>query len=254
MATIDDETITREELRERLKSYDGQILPSDTGDAKTQTQLASNRAALDQLINERLLLMEARNRGLLSDTDRADPKKCREAVRKVLVKLGEQVYFPSYQESLNYYNNHRQQFSSKTRYQLEHLFLKSESRAWKLKNKLEKGELDLAEARRQTTGTRTADNESQRLITVDEMPIEVAAILPDLELNQVSPPVATPYGYHLIIVRKIVPAGIIPFAEVENKIKDLLFTERLKQNYQNWLELSRKQHTIKIYNKHLSDL
>ncbi|HIE07389.1 MAG TPA: hypothetical protein EYP64_05035 [Desulfarculaceae bacterium] len=255
VAIIDDEPITRNQLKTRLNAYDEKATFATATDSETQTQFTNAEAALTQLINERLLLIEARKLKLLADSDRDDPGKCKQAIRKVLIRLGEKVVFPSYQEAFTYYNQHRNKFSSKTRYQLEHLLLKSENLAWELKEQLEKGELSIADAtHRQTPGIQSAKIDNQRLITVDEMPVVVAAILPDLKINQISPPIATPYGFHLIIIRKIVPAGNIPFPEVENRIKDLLFAERLKKNYQNWLELSRKQHTIKIYHKYLSGL
>ncbi len=255
VAIIDDEPITRDQLKTRLNTYDEKAVFAAATDSETQTQFTNAEAALTQLINERLLLIEARKLKLLADSDRDDPGKCKQAIRKVLIRLGEKVSFPSYQEAFTYYNQHRNKFSSKTRYQLEHLLLKSENLAWELKEQLENGELSIADAtRRQTPDIQSAKIDNQHLITVDEMPVGVAAILPDLKINQISPPIATPYGYHLIIIKKIVPAGNIPFPEVENKIKDSLFSERLKKNYQNWLELSRKQHTIKIYHKHLSGL
>jgi len=255
VATIDDEPITLNQLKERLNAYDEKAVFATATNSETQIQITNARAALMQLINERLLIIEARNLKLLTDSDRADPSKCKQAIRKVLIRLGEKVAFPSYQEAHNYYNQHRNEFASKLRYQLDHLLLESENQAWKLKEKLEKGESSIAEASHlQTHGTRTADSDNQRLMTVDEMPMGVAAILSELKINQVSQPIATPYGYHLIIIRKIVPAGTIPFPEVENKIKDSLFAKRLKQNYQHWLKEPRKQHTIKIYHKHLTGL
>ncbi len=255
VAIIDDEPITRNQLKTRLNTYDEKTVFVAATDFETQTQLANTEATLTQLINERLLLIEARKLKLLTDTDKDDPAKCKQAIRKVLIRLGEKVSFPSYQEAFTYYNQHRNEFSSKSRYLLEHLLLDSENLAWELKEKLEKKELSLAEAaRRQAVGIKSAEIDNQRLITVDEMPAGVAAMLPDLKINQISPPIATPYGYHLIIIREIVPAGNIPFPEVENKIKDSLFAERLKLNYQHWLELSRRQHTIKIYRKHLAGL
>jgi len=251
VATVDDKPITRNQLKDRLNTYDEKAVFITATNSETQTRLTNARAALTQLINERLLLIEAHNLKFLTDSDETDPKKCKLAIRKVLVRLGGKVAFPSYQEAFAYYDKHRDKFASKQRYQLDHLLLKSENQAWELKEKLEKGELSIAEAARRQ---QAMDSDNQRLITIDEIPVGVAAVLPDLKIDQISQPIATPYGYHLIIIRKIVPAGTIPFPEVENKIKDSLLAERLKQNYQHWLKESRKQHSIKIYHKHLTVL
>ncbi len=252
VATIDGEEITISQLRSRINTYDDRSNPENPANPAQQTKLATAEATLNQLINECLLLIEARRQGFLTDDDKLSPAKRETALRRVLSGFGKNVAFPSYQEAYNYYEQHRGEFSTKPRYQIEHLVLSSEDQAWKLKERLENGELTMTEAALQITGTQTADNIHERLITGTEMPVEVAAILPGLKTNQISQPIATPYGYHLLRINKKLPAGIISFPEVENRIKDRLFAARLQKNYRHWLKQSREQHTIKIYHQHLT--
>ncbi|MCK5680425.1 peptidyl-prolyl cis-trans isomerase [bacterium] len=256
VATIDGEKITRNQVRARLDAYEGTGAAEDPVAPEQQTQFANAKAALDQLINERLLLIEAQHRGILTDTDRVDPGKCTKALRVVLSELGKEVAFPSYKEAYDYYEQHQEEFSTESRYQLEHLLLDTEHLAWEMKEKLEKGQLTMAEAANnlQATANRPAGRNSERLITVAEMPVGLATVLPNLKLGQTSAPVATPYGYHLVRIRKKSPAGSIPFPEVENRIKDTLFADRLQKNFQRWLKQSQEQHSIKIYHQHLTAL
>ncbi len=252
VATIDGEEISINQLRSRINTYDDRSNHDKPAATEQQTKLATAEAALKQLINERLLLIEARRLGIVSDDDKLSPAKREAARRRVLSGFGKNVAFPSYQEAFNYYEQHQDEFLTKPRYQIEHLVLSSEDQAWKLKERIEKGELTMAEATRQITGTNPTDNIHEHLITGTEMPVEVAAILPGLKINQISQPVATPYGYHLLRINKKLPAGIISFPEVENIIKDKLFATRLQKNYRHWLQQSREQHTIKIYHQHLA--
>lgn len=252
VATIDGDKITISQLRSRINTYDDHSNPENPAATEQQTKLATAEAALNQLINERLLLIEARRQKILTDDDKSSPAKWDATRRRVLNGLGKNVAFPSYQEAYNYYEQHQGDFSTKPRYRIDHLLLISEDRAWKLKERLEQGELTMAEAALQITGIQPTDNIHERLITGTEMPVEVAMILPKLKLNQISQPVATPYGYHLLRINKKLPAGIIPFPEVENRIKDRLFAARLRKNYRHWLKQSREQHTIKIYHQHLT--
>ncbi len=251
VATIDGENITIAQLRARINSYDDSNLPVNPAAPGPKTELATAEAALNQLINERLLLIEARRCGFLPD-QQTTPAQREEARRRILSELGKNVAFPSYREARNYYEKNRSEFATGPRYQIDHLLISSEDQAWKLKAKLDKGKLSVAEACRLHTGIQPADKLHDHLITGAEMPDEIAKILPRLKPHRISRPIATPYGYHLIRINKKLPAGIIPFAEVENQIKDKLFAARLQKNYQHWLRQSREQHSIKVYHQHLA--
>ena len=257
VATIDGEAITRTEVSARLEGYREESTESATGTtppAVQQNQFSSAKAVLNQLINERLLLFEARRQGLVTDT-KSSPLSRQAAMRKVLSRLGKEVPFPNLKEAREYYRQHAEEFVVTPRYQLEHLLLSSEHSAWELKERLDKGEMTMAEAgRKQIAGARIADSGKNRLVTAEELPPGLAEILPGLKTGVISPAIATPYGYHLIRIERRLSAGNIPFSEVENRIKDTLFAQRLQNNYQRWLKQSKEQHTIEIFHQHLADL
>ncbi len=254
VATIDGESITRTEVKVRLKGYREESTTETVPPTVQQNQFYSAKAVLEQLINERLLLLEARRQGLISDAG-DNPDSNQTAMRKVLSRLGKEVPYPNLVEAKRFYEEHTEEFAVTPRYHLEHLLLNSEHSAWELKELLDKGEITMAEAgRKQVAGARIADSGKNRLVTAEELPPGLAEILPRLKLNEISPVIATPYGYHLIRVEKRLPAGNIPFFEVENRIKDMLFAQRLQNNYQRWLKQSKEQHTIEIFHQHLSDL
>ncbi len=254
VATIDGEAITRTEVRTRLKAYREENATETIPPTVQQNQFSSAKATLSQLINERLLLFEARRQGLLDD-NKSNPISRQAAMQKVLSRLGKEVPFPDLKEAQEYYKQHAKEFVVSPRYQLEHLLLNLENSAWELKERLDKGEITMAEAgRKQIAGARIADSGNNRLITAEELPPSLAKILPGLKPKVISPVIATPYGYHLIRVERRLPAGKIPFPEVENKIKDTLFAQHLQNNYQRWLKQSMEQHTIEIFHQHLADL
>ncbi|MBN2808769.1 MAG: peptidyl-prolyl cis-trans isomerase [Deltaproteobacteria bacterium] len=254
VATIDGEAISKAEVNARLKGYREESAEEPPAPTTQQSRFASARAVLNQIINERLLLLEARRQGLISSRDN-DSQNVQDAIRQVLRGLGKEVPFPSRQEALEFYEQHAQEFSSGTRYQLEHLLLSSEHAAWELKEELDKGLLSLTEAgRKELYGARLADSGKNRPLTAEELPPGLAKILPGLKPGRISAVIATPYGYHLIRIERTLPAGKTPFPEVENQIKDKLFAQRLQSNYQKWLQQSREQHSIKIFQQHLSEL
>ena len=258
VATIDGDAITRTEVRTRLLKYreenPGETITPPPTPTIQQDQFSSAKAVLNQLINEHLLILEAQRQGLLDDGNNL-PAKRLDAMEKVLSRLGKEVPFPNFKEAKAYYKQHIDKFVVAPRYQLEHLLLNSENSAWELKEQLDKGEMSMAEAgRKQIAGARIADSGKNRLVTAEELPPSLARILPGLKLKVISPVIATPYGYHLVRIVKRLPAGEIPFSEVENQIKDTLFAQRLHKNYQHWLKQSKEQHTIEIFHQNLADL
>ncbi|MCD6533067.1 MAG: peptidyl-prolyl cis-trans isomerase [Deltaproteobacteria bacterium] len=254
VATIDGKAITRAEVSARLKEYREEGSREVPPPTVQQDQFSSAKAVLNQLINEHLLLLEAQRQGLLVD-NKNTPIDRQKAMEKVLSRLGKEVPFPNFKEARAYYNQYIDNFVVAPRYQLEHLLLNSENSAWELKERLDKKELSMAEAgRKQINGARIADSGKNRLVTAAELPPSLAKILPSLKHKIISPVIATPYGYHLIRIEKRLPAGNIPFAEVENRIKDTLFAQRLQNNYQHWLKQSKEQHTIEIFHQNLTDL
>lgn len=254
VATIDGKAITKTEVRERLqahrlKSGDETVPPNVLSD-----QFASAKAVLNQIINERLLLFEAQRQNLVKKNQQ-NPERCQDAMRQVLSELGKEVPFPSLKEARVFYEKHPEKFTTNTRYQLEHLLLDSENAAWELKEEIDKGLTSLTEAgRKQLFGARIADSGKNRLISANELPPGITEILPSLKPGKLSSVIATPYGYHLIRIVKTLPAGKIPFPEVENRIKDTIFAQRLHENYQHWLKQSREQHKIQIFHQHLTEL
>jgi len=250
-ATIDGEIITRSEVAERLKSYHAENLLPEEGVVSPQPDaFISARTALEQLINERLLLLEAKRLGL--DKPLAGKRRDKnQLIRLSLIRIGRDVVYPTLKEAENYYEQHQEEFTVKPRYLLEHLLLDSENAAWELKEQLEAGSLTMAEA-----GTRLNHGApgDKRPVSAEELPPRLAKILPSLQPGEISPVIASTYGYHLIRIEKKLPAGKIPFAEAENQIKDKLYAARLQENYHSWLSQCREQHTIKIYHQHLTDL
>ncbi len=254
VATIDGEAITKTEVKVRIKSYQEEHGDETSAPVAQQSQFTSAKAALNQIINERLLLLEARRQGLIDDR-KGDPQSYQIAMQKVLCSLGKEVSFPNLQEARVFYEKHPEEFIVPVRYQLKHLLLNSEHTAWKLKEEIDKGLTSMTDAGRQEIfGARIADSGKNRLITAAELPPGLAEMLPNLKPKVISPVITTPYGYHLVRVEKTFPSGNIPFPEVENRIKDTIFSQRLQNNYQHWLKQIKEQHTIKIFHQHLADL
>ncbi len=255
MATIDNYYITVDELRRYIESYQtDNIIPIDD-DCITegQGQLGIS-AVLAQLIDKHLLQLAACHRGWLEKNE-TNPERCHEAELRILEEIGRQASWPTLKEAREYYQQHLQEFKTDTRYQLEHLLFSSEHSAWEIREKITAGKLTLAEAGRQGFGgARLANCGRNNFVTLDELPPELARSLVHLEPGKLSQVIASPYGYHLVRISTRKTAGYIPFTELENRIKDTIFTRRLRKQYRQWREQQRGKHSIQIFPEHLEPL
>ena len=57
-----------------------------------------------------------------------------------------------------------------------------------------------------------------------------------LEQNELSDPMLTPYGYHLIYVREKIPGKILAFEEMREGIADYLSQQELQKSYEEMIE------------------
>jgi foldase protein PrsA len=74
------------------------------------------------------------------------------------------------------------------------------------------------------------------LITRGEMPAAFEEAVFSLKKNQVSQPVKTQYGYHLIVVTDIIPSVQLSYDAASEKIKSTLLEQKQNQVWSNWLE------------------
>ena len=255
VARVDGKAISKNDLRRYLNLYlDDSPAPDKKRDSGRKQDPVEVRTALQQLINEELLLLSARQRGLLDKKSPADPKERRAAMRRMLIELGRKVPYPSLIEARQYYEKHPEEFRVATRYRIEHLLFPSEHEARQVRAEIKRGRLSLAEAGSRGLGGARVVDEKQRPVSARELSPELARALPGLKIGQLSPVIATPYGYHLIRIVQSRPPGLIPFAEIENRIKDAIFARRLRANYQKWLKRQKQAHTIEIFPERLKNL
>lgn len=250
VATIDGRIISRQEVQARLQA--GLEIDEPTSPVYTQNdRFTAARSLLEQLIDEYLLLMEA---GDLELPLNSGPEK-QQAIKLVLRKLARKVPYPNQDEARQYYEQHPEQFKTETRFRIEHLLLADEHSAWELKEKIDQGEITLSAAgEQQLLGARLAIVNKKRALNANELPVRVAEELKRMQPGELSQVIASPHGYHLVRLQEIVPGGMIPLAEAENQIKDMLFALRLRENYQDWLKQARQRHKIEIYPQNLNHL
>jgi peptidyl-prolyl cis-trans isomerase SurA len=108
---------------------------------------------------------------------------------------------------------------------------------------------DFVETARQYV--RNAASAGADLLTVrrGELAPEIEAVAFGLAPGDVSSPVRTPAGFHLIKVEKVRAEPVAPLAEVRDSVRDRLFQEKFEAKRKEYLAVLRAQSSIQVFLK-----
>jgi len=82
-----------------------------------------------------------------------------------------------------------------------------------------------------------------------EMADELDRVVFALEPGQVSEPVRTAEGFHILRVDEVVGDEYRPLEDVEQEIREKLYAEALEQRYQDWMQRDlRERHQVEVLN------
>lgn len=87
----------------------------------------------------------------------------------------------------------------------------------------------------------------------DGMVAEFSEAATALKDGEISKPVATYYGYHIIRCIKVLPEGKVPYEDVKEELKETLTEERKTSEWTKMVENWTKEAKIKKYAKRLED-
>lgn len=136
------------------------------------------------------------------------------------------------EEAKKYYDEHKAEFEQPATVSAKHILVDNEELCSEVKEKIENGELSFEEAAKQYSSCPSKDQGGDlgvfgRGMMVPEF--EEAAF--GLELEKVSEPVQTQFGYHLIKVNAKNEPKTSAFEEVKNQIVQRLVQERQEKKY-----------------------
>ena len=282
VAVVDGTTITKDSLDELLarakKSYTAQKREFPKA-GTSQYQLLQNQAVA-YLVQREEYANEAEDLGIvIKDTEIAakvgevmkqyfgnDAKKftaglkeqgytveaLREDVRAQLVS--EKIYKDitdavkvSDADLQAHYNENKSQYSVAESRAVRHILVKTKAEADKIHGELESG-ADFAQLAKQSSLDPGSKDQGGKL-TVSRgqtvAPFDKAAFT--LKTNELSAPVKTEFGYHLIEPLAAVKAGsVTPFAEVKTQIRSQLLEERKNKAVEDWAKATEKKYDGKV--------
>ncbi|MFE4813235.1 peptidylprolyl isomerase [Peribacillus simplex] len=254
MASIDGEKISKDELYDALVAGYG----ADT---------------LDLLVTNKLVEMEAEKAGIKIKDEEiqkeidtmvesyGDEKSLKEqleasgssmeALKKDIVvylqtkKLVEPRITVTDDEISTYFEDNKETFDQAEQVEASHILVEDEKTAKKVAKEIAEGGDFAKLAAEYSTDKQTADNGgSLGYFGKGDMVGEFEDVAFDLDINKVSDPVKTDYGYHIIKVTGKKEAKKANLEDSKDVIKETLLSEKLQEEYPVWLAEVKKDHEI----------
>lgn len=148
-------------------------------------------------------------------------------------------------EISTYFEDNKDTFTQAEQVEASHILVEDEKTAKKVAKELADGGDFAKLAAEYSTDTQTASNGgSLGYFGKGDMVGEFEDVAFDLDVDKVSEPVKTEYGYHIIKVTGKKEAKKANLEDSKDAIKETLITERLQEEYPAWLAEVKKDHDI----------
>ncbi len=226
LATIDGEKVTLEEFNKELDR-----IPANMK-MLVLTQ-SGKQSFLDRYIVKRLLMEEAKKENIEKDKefqDRLVDIREQLLIESLLKKKVTTNINPSEEQLKDYYEKNKEKFKTGQEVDTRQILVKTEKEAKEIRAKLDKGEdfADLAkrfsiDPSAKSTGGAIGFHAKGTLLPEYE-----AVAFKLTKVGQISPPVKTQLGYHIIQLQGMKPPAYTPYEEVKEFIKQRIVQE--KQN------------------------
>jgi parvulin-like peptidyl-prolyl isomerase len=240
------------------------------------------RACLDQVIERKILVQEARRLGI-----KISPEELNQAVSEIKkdysgeefgetlglrgmtleewkVRLEEKLLaekvirsvFHSQEkvdekEALRYYEDHRSSFQIGQRVRVRQIVVADGEEAIQILKRLKKGERFEKVASEKSLGPEKLQGGDLGYFSQGERPSEFDCVF-SMEVGAISDVIKSPYGYHIFKLEEKIEPRQIPFEEAKAGILQDLGQKRAEENYEKWLKGLKEKAKVKINKKWLT--
>lgn len=229
LANVNGSPITEAEVNEFITSLGQRGAAYNTPEGK--------KAVLNQIIGDRLLLIDAKRNLLEADPKfKAELAKMKDrlltgfAVERVIATVS-----VSDKEAEDYYEANKDKFMSSETVNASHILVDTEEKALAVLEEINSEKKTFEDAAREystcpsgKSGGNLGDFERGQM--VPEFDSAVFA----MNVGEItSAPVKTQFGYHLIKLNSKSDAAIAPFSQISEQIKEMLLGEKRKKAYES---------------------
>ncbi len=228
LATVGGAAITDDDVNEFLAGLGprGQSYNNPEG----------RKIVLEQLISSRLILLDAKRNLLEAEPAfKAQLSKMKDsllasyATEKVISAVS-----VTEAEAKEYYDKNSEQFAIGETVNASHILVDTEETALELLGKIKSGELSFEDAAAQYSSCPSkANGGNLGDFGKGQMVPEFDTAVFAMQEGEISEPVKTQFGYHLIKLISKSEGGVTPFAEISEDIKEALLAEKRRKAYES---------------------
>jgi peptidyl-prolyl cis-trans isomerase C len=251
LAKVGKATITQADYERELKSlpeFAQQLFEGAEGKERF----------LDELIKKELLYQEAQQKGLDKDeefTQKIEEFKKITLIGYLLEKEVEEKAELTDQEVKDYYEQHQEDFANITQMRASHILVKTESEAQQVLGRIKKGESFAKVAREKSIDPGSARNGGDLgYFSSGQMVPEFESAAARMKKGEISPPVKTKFGYHIIQVTDKKVGKTIEFDKVKTLIYQRLSADKQKDIFDSYIAKLRNSYKVDVNQEALSKM
>lgn len=217
---------------------------------KTYAGTDGRRKFLDELITRELLLQEARKRGIDRDRtfqERLERIKERNMLDGLIREEVDARVTVAPDEIKAYYDANQGSFTANDELRAGHILVRTEAEAAELRRRILEGEDFAAVARRASLDAATRHKGGDLgVIKKGQTVPEFERALFTLKVGEISQPVPTQFGYHLVKLTDRTPGVPLSFEEAKDQVKEQVQIEKKRKRFDELVASLRAKAKLRV--------
>lgn len=243
VAKVGPTNITQEDAGRELKALPDQIQRMFQGQEGTER-------FVDELVKKEVLYQEAKKKGLENNPEfhkKVEDFRKLTLISTLLEKEIEEKSKVTDKEIQDYYEAHKKDFTANNQVRASHILVKTEEEAKKLLDQIKKG-VDFAKlAKANSIDTGSAKNGGDLgFFSRGQMVPEFERAAFGLKKGEISNPVKTQYGYHIIKVTGVKEGNIVEFDKIKQVLTQRLTAAKQKDLFDSYVNDLKKSYKVEI--------
>ncbi|MDO4794161.1 MAG: peptidylprolyl isomerase [Filifactor alocis] len=241
LAKVNGHEITQKDLDFMKQSLSPEILRNFQGNE-------GDKAFLGEMINQKLMYLDAKENKL--DESSEFKEQLKSVTENILTQLAIKQILNSVsvseEEKKNFYEENSSYFLQGEKIEASHILVDSEEKANELYIKVEEGEDFASLASEHSSCPSKTSGGSLGQFGRGQMVPEFEQAAFSLNLGEVSKPVKTQFGYHLIKLTGKHEAEQLPYESVSNDIEANLLSQKQHQAYQDRIKSLLDKYSVEM--------